>query len=108
MNDEIARAEDQADVAFFERLLHERFAMLRPIGAWEGRDGFISRLVAGGSRRSWPSEVHVFGNRASVWCVVDKVDAAMVSSNHNLRTFVRAGRNEPWQLVAWLNEPVPN
>jgi len=106
LNDEIARAEDRGDAAFFEQLLHQRFAMLRPNGAWEGRDGFIGRLAAGGSRHSRPGEMHIFGRRATVWCVVDKADDGVVNSNHNLRTFVRSSPEEPWQLVTWLNEPL--
>lgn len=104
---DIARAEDRGDVAFFERVLHPKFVMQRPNGMLEDRFGFIGRIEAGGTRRSDPAEILLFGNRAVAWAHVAKLEDGSWSHNHNLRVFIRTAPEADWQLISWLNEPVP-
>lgn len=103
---EIASAEDRGDVEFFERLLHPSFVMQHPNTMFEDRSGFIGRITAGGTRRSGPAEIHLFGNRAVAWVDVAKLEGETWNRNHNLRVFTRSAPEADWQLITWLNEPI--
>lgn len=111
LNVAIGAAEDAADAAFFEGLLHERFVMRRPTGRLDDRRGLVDGLATGATRVTSDVEVHVFGDhRAVATCTVTKwaghgpapADAARF---HNLRTFLRDD-DGTWRLLSWLNEPL--
>jgi hypothetical protein len=111
LNIEIARREAQTDVAWFGDLLAPAFVMRRanPDRDSVGREAFLEALShASPKKRETRIESVVFvgEERAIVTCIVT-MDGQLY---HNLRLFVSnlldGGEHGPWQLMAWVNEPM--
>lgn len=106
-NQNIGPAESSADTPYFAALLHDRFLMRRPGGAWSTKDEFLAGLATGAERETTMLSVELHGQfRATARCLVRKWsldDPGNVQVFDNLRVFVlEDGR---WQLISWLTEP---
>lgn len=108
INHAIGDHESNADVAYFEALLHERFTMRRPGGALADKAGFIAGLATGAHRVTAISQLELHGQyRALARTRTDKWDLAnpeVVASFDNLRVFIF--EDDRWQLISWLTEPI--
>ncbi len=108
INERIGPAESEADAAWFEAVLHDRFTMRRPSGPLSTKAEFIAGLATGAQRRTTMLDLEVHGRmRATARCRVDKwtlAEPEAVQVFDNLRVFIREdGR---WQLITWLAEPL--
>ena len=102
LNIEIGVREADGDCAFFETLLTESFAMRRAGGAVVSRETFLSAVKKSDERLTVIDAVRMLGPcRAVVECTVTMGGQAYA----NLRLFVRGASGQPWQLLAWANEP---
>lgn len=108
INERIGQAESDADKAWFEQLLHERFTMRRPSGPLSTKTDFISGLATGAKRQTTMLDLELHGRyRATARCTVEKwalADPEAVQIFDNLRVFIR--ENGRWQLITWLAEPI--
>jgi hypothetical protein len=102
LNIEIGLREAEGDRAYFDSLLTEAFAMRRAGGAVVSREAFLSAVKVSDQRPTVINTVRVLGPcRAVVECTVTTGGVAYA----NVRLFVRADTGQPWQLLAWANEP---
>ena len=106
INERIGRAESDADKAWFEQLLHERFIMRRPSGPLSTKAEFIAGLTTGARRQTTMLDLEIHGpHRATARCTVEKwalADPEAVQVFDNLRVFIR--ENGRWRLLTWLAE----
>lgn len=107
INERIGPAESQADAAWFDQLLHERFTMRRPGGQLSTKAEFIAGLNTSAQRRTTMTSIEMHGSyRATANCIVEKwalAEPEAVQIFDNLRVFIfEDGR---WQLISWLTEP---
>ena len=73
INERIGQAESDADKAWFEHLLHERFTMRRPSGPLSTKADFISGLATGATRQTTMLDLELHGRyRATARCTVEK------------------------------------
>lgn len=108
INEQIGTAESDADAAWFDQLLHERFTMRRPAGQLSSKQDFIDGLNTGAQRRTTMQSIEVHGQyRATARCRVEKwalTDREAVQIFDNLRLFI--WEDDRWQLISWLTEPI--
>lgn len=108
LNQELGQAESDADAAWFEKVLHERFTMRRPAGQFSTKEDFISGLARGAHRETIMLDLEVLpANRAVARCTVRKWSADQpdaVQLLDNLRVFIF--EDNRWQLITWLAEPL--
>lgn len=110
LNEAIGAAESAGDRAFFEKLLHPKFVMIRPSGAVAGREEFIEGLAADARRQTSDVQVAEYPHRRAVvrctvvkWSSPGRTPPADAARYDNVRLFWRT--DEGWRLVAWVNEP---
>lgn len=107
LNEEIGNAEARGDHEFFEATLAPAFCMVRPDGLrFNDRADFLAALGPGPQRHTRVECVVTYDNRAVVTSAVGKGEREL-QFHRNIRVFSRADPNAPWQLVAWVTEPLP-
>jgi hypothetical protein len=108
LNVAIGDAEATADRAFFERLLAPAFAMGRPDGVrFDDRATFLESLTLSPPRQTRIESTTVYNNRAVVVCTVAKSEATGPRRFRNIRIFTRQSDQSGWQMISWVNEPLP-
>lgn len=107
INVEIGHAEARGDHDFFDALLAPVFTMVRPDGVrFNTRAEFLEALTSGPPRRTRVESVVTYDNRAIVTSTVGKGRAQDLQFHRNIRVLSRADAHHPWQLVAWVTEPL--
>jgi hypothetical protein len=109
LNVEIGNAESRGDAPYFEALLAPAFAMRRADGtSTTDRDAFLAAVKQSPARETAIEQVAVLGaGRAFVTCVITMPMPGGPRRFHNARLFTRKAGSDPWQVLAWANEPIP-
>ncbi len=106
LNHEIAVRETAGDATWFDRLLAPEFVMRRANGVHVTRAVFLAAVERSAARETTHVDLlHVSDHCALVRCVVTLGQGETEKSFENCRMFARSGRNQPWQLLGWANDP---
>ena len=107
LNLEMMEQESAGNRDYFDALLAPEFAMRRgDLRTVVGRDAFLCGVSESARRDTEDLEVVLSTDtlaviRSTVAMMKDGAERRVV----NVRGFVRSSVDDPWQLLAWINEP---